>query len=515
MSNGMLKVEGSRIVDADGRAVVLRGTALGGWMLMENFMNGFPGRECQIRAALLEVLGQEKYEYFFDKFLEYFFTEKDAQFLASLGFNCLRLPLNYHHFEDDMNPMVIKEEGFKHVDRVIELCAKYNIYTIIDLHAAPGGQNQDWHCDNPTGYPAFWDHKHFQDRVVNLWEVIAARYRSNTWVAGYNLLNEPADKQWTRLLAFYDRIIPAVRAIDPNHILFLEGNTFSMDFSGFDKVFPNSVYAVHDYCGFGFPNRIGRYVGEKDQDIYIRKMYDRKVEFMKKHDVPIWNGEFGPIYEKESNPDWKVQNEERYNMLDKQMEIYTSEGIAWSIWAYKDINIMGMVFVNPDSAWMKLLGPILEKKRVMAVDSWAYDDAHLQEGLFGPLHKWFEDNIPEKHSKKYPWQWRMNMHVFRGIRGITLAEYLIPEWAEYFRCKSFQELDELAASWKFENCVGRERLNETLRLYSSMKSDDERLVGKVIQPVELTNGQKEGVFELSPIEKARIKATVSEVRVAA
>ena len=209
-----------------------------------------------------------------------------------------------------MNPMVIKEEGFKHVDRVVKLvssevhvhetlskwlttmlqCAKYNIYTIIDLHAAPGGQSQDWHCDNPTGYAAFWDHKHFQDRVVNLWEVIAARYRSNPWVAGYNLLNEPADKQWTRLLAFYDRIIPVVRAIDPNHILFLEGNTFSMDFSGFDKVFPNSVYAVHDYCGFGFPNRIGRYVGERDQDAYIRKMYDRKVEFMKKHNVPIWNG---------------------------------------------------------------------------------------------------------------------------------------------------------------------------------------------------------------------------------
>jgi aryl-phospho-beta-D-glucosidase BglC (GH1 family) len=90
-------------------------------MLMENFMNGFPGRECQIRSALLKVLGQEKYTFFFDKFLEYFFTEKDAAFLASVGFNCLRLSLNYHHFEDDMNPFVIKEEGFKHVDRVIDI----------------------------------------------------------------------------------------------------------------------------------------------------------------------------------------------------------------------------------------------------------------------------------------------------------------------------------------------------------------------------------------------------------
>lgn len=69
-----------------------------------------------------------------------------------------------------------------------------------------------------------------------------------------------------------------------------------MDFSGFDKVFPNAVYAIHDYCGFGFPNRIGRYQGLKEQDSYIRRMYDRKVEFMKKHHVPIWNGMYAPSH---------------------------------------------------------------------------------------------------------------------------------------------------------------------------------------------------------------------------
>lgn len=88
---------------------------------MENFITGYPGHEHQHRAAMLQVLGQEKYEFFFDKFLEYFFMEEDAKFFASLGLNCLRLPFNYHHFEDDMNPRVLKKGGFKHLDRVIEL----------------------------------------------------------------------------------------------------------------------------------------------------------------------------------------------------------------------------------------------------------------------------------------------------------------------------------------------------------------------------------------------------------
>ena len=47
-----------------------------------------------------------------------------------------------------MNPRVFKESGFKHLDRVIEICAQHGIYTILDLHTAPGGQNPDWHSDN-------------------------------------------------------------------------------------------------------------------------------------------------------------------------------------------------------------------------------------------------------------------------------------------------------------------------------------------------------------------------------
>lgn len=188
---------------------------------------------------------------------------------------------------------------------------------------------------------------------------------------------------------------------------------------------------------------------------------------------------------------------------------------------------MGMTYLPPSSPWLKLLGPLIRKKRDLAVDSWAYDDAHLQEGLFGPLHRWFEDNVPARYSKKYPWQWRMHMHVFRGIRGITMAEYMIPEWADCFRGKTFEELDELAASWKYENCVQRERLNELLRLYAPMKAGDGKLEGKVIvaeteeeEAAAAAPVSKEksvsgvGVFELAPDEKRRAEARVVSVAAA-
>ena len=92
---------------------------------MENFITGYPGCEFQIRAALADVVGQEKSEFFFDKvsgravirpsifgradrgggavvlvqFLEHFFGEPDAAFFASLGLNCIRIAISYRHFE--------------------------------------------------------------------------------------------------------------------------------------------------------------------------------------------------------------------------------------------------------------------------------------------------------------------------------------------------------------------------------------------------------------------------------
>lgn len=67
-------------------------------------------------------------------------------------------------------------------------------------------------------------------------------------------------------------------------------------------------------------------------------------------------------------------------------------------------------------------------------------------------------------------------------------------------------LDELAASWKFENCVSRGRLNETIKLYSGITARDQRLQGKVIEKAKAVTVESAGVFELSRAEKLRIQA---------
>lgn len=472
-SAGFLKVSGTEIVNADNEPVVLKGTATGGHLNMENFITGYPGHETEHKKALLKVMGQEKFDFFFDKFYEYFWTEKDAEFMASLGLNCLRIPFNYRHFLDDNDLTKINPKGFKLLDQIIDSCAKYGIYTILDLHAVPGGQNQDWHSDSGVHKALFWDFGYFQERILALWTEIAKYYKDNTWVAGYNPLNEPADVEGHRLTDFYTKAEKQIRAVDKNHILFLDGNTYSMEFNYFpDTPYPNTVYSIHDYSNFGFPGNTV-YEGTAEQKAKLKRNYERKIVYMKKIGVPVWNGEFGPVYSSEVRGDKNIEktNHARYNLLKDQLAIYktgnpggTGTAISWSIWVYKDIGYQGLTYVSPKSKWFQVLNPWFERKKSLGLDKWGRDaDPEVEKG-FEAIREHIKKCLGEKYDDKmYPW--KSGIYVDRVLRDILMSDYLLDEFASYFKDLSFDDLEEMAASFKFENIETRDTLNKYLSEY--------------------------------------------------
>ena len=224
-STPTIQTSGSSFLGPDGEPLLLRGVCLGGWLNMENFITGYSANETLMRREVRRAIGDDRAERFFERLLTRFFDEPDAAFLSEAGMNLARIAVGYKHFEDDARPFELEADGFRHLDRAIEALARHGVYSIVDLHALPGSQNHHWHSDNPTHVAAFWEHRHFQDRVVNLWEAIADHYRGNRWVAGYNLLNEPADESRSVVGPFYRRLVTAIRAVDPDHTLFLDGNT--------------------------------------------------------------------------------------------------------------------------------------------------------------------------------------------------------------------------------------------------------------------------------------------------
>ncbi|KAF8753334.1 glycosyl hydrolase 5 (cellulase A) family [Rhizoctonia solani] len=428
---GVLRLRGTEIVGSDGKPLVLRGAGLGGHLNMENFVS-----TCLTGARLVVKLSRQI-----------------SRFLDTLDMNMAcaalsrRVPFNYRHFEDDMNPA-----------RLL-----WHLY-YLDLHAAPGGQNIDWHADAGVHRAMFWEYIEFQNRAIALWEEL--RYKGNTWVAGYNPLNEPTDEAHVRVLAWYERVQKAIHAIDPDHILFLDGNTWAADFSHFKEALPGACYAIHDYSNFGFPSG-DPYKGTPEQQAKLERQFKRKIEFHERVGCHIWNGEFGPVYASPSDgPDWESINEDRYRLLKDQLALYDTAKISWSIWLYKDIGFQGMVYAGPDTAYIKHLKPFLEKKKRVAADEWGAD-VKVVKHIFDPLEEWLIKEAPGI-KQRYPRMWNVSTHVGRLVRNILLSEELYPEYAEYFRDMSFEQLDELAASFKFENCQQREGLNQVLRDHAKL-----------------------------------------------
>jgi hypothetical protein len=186
--------------------------------------------------------------------------------------------------------------------------------------------------------------------------------------------------------------------------------------------------------------------------------------------VPIWNGEFGPVYsdaELDGADEAAATNQQRYDLLAEQLRIYDKYRIHWSIWLYKDIGLQGMVHTSPSSPYMKTIAAFLAKKRRLQVDAWGRRPSKEVEELMKPLVEWIDRNAPESKGR-YPTPWATERQISRLVLQIWLAGSLSDEFARLFEGKSREELDGLAKSFSFTECIQREGLNAALEEHARL-----------------------------------------------
>ncbi|MEL7219990.1 MAG: carbohydrate-binding protein [Bacteroidota bacterium] len=255
-----LSTNGKAIVNENQDTILLRGMGLGGWMVQEGYMlqtAGFANPQHEIRATIQELIGEENTDAFYDAWLANHVRKADIDSLKSWGFNSVRLPMHYNLFTLPIEEEPIVGEntwltkGFELTDSLISWCAQNEMYVILDLHAAPGGQGYDAGISDydPTK-PSLWESEENRDKMVALWARLAERYADEQWVAGYDLLNEP---NWdlpggVALINLYEEVTEAIRTVDTRHILFIEGNWFANDFTGLTPPWDDQlVYSPHKY----------------------------------------------------------------------------------------------------------------------------------------------------------------------------------------------------------------------------------------------------------------------------
>lgn len=311
-AQGFLKTSGKYIVDPKGNEIILKGIGIGGWLLQEGYMlhtSGFANAEHEIRSKIESLIGKQRTEEIYQIYHENHTNEKDIKAIADWGFNSIRIPLHYARLVENTLPVKVKETGFAEIDKLLNWCKKYNLYLILDLHAAPGGQSDEPISDYDKTKPSLWESQTNQDLTIELWKELAKRYKDETMIGGYDLLNEP---KWNLgdnnilLRSFYNRLTDAVRSIDTNHILFIEGNWFATDFNGLTPAWDkNMVYSFHKYWN----------ANDKGAINYL-------LDLRNNTNTPLWLGETG-----ENSNSW----------FTECAELMAQNKIGWAWWPHKKI----------------------------------------------------------------------------------------------------------------------------------------------------------------------------------
>jgi endoglucanase len=329
-SQGFLKANGKHLENDVSTNFILRGMGLGGWMLQEGYMFnlGFLGQQYKIKEKITELIGKKEADIFYEKWLKNETQKTDIDSLASWGFNSIRLPMHY-----DLFTLAVKDEpvagkntwlptGFKMVDDLLKWCKENKIYLILDLHAAPGGQGNDLPIsDRNPDEPSLWQSQANQDKTVALWKELAKRYANEPYIGGYDILNEtnwgfdnPEDKRGTEekrsipLRDFFIRLTKAIREVDKNHIIFLEGNGFANNYRGMFPLWDNNlVISFHKYGNFSTKATIQNFLDYRD-----------------KYNVPLWLGESG-----ENSNTW----------FTNTIKLMEDNDIGWCWWQLKKMGI--------------------------------------------------------------------------------------------------------------------------------------------------------------------------------
>lgn len=342
-----LRVDNKRIVDPEGKEIILRGMGLGGWMLQEGYMlrvRGIGQQQHVIKSKLTELVGAEKTDQFYDAWLANHTRKIDIDSMAAWGFNSVRLAMHYNLFTLPIEQEPVPgqdtwlDKGFAMTDSLLKWCASNKLYLILDLHAAPGGQGNDLNIsDRDPSKPSLWESEANRKKMIALWKKLATRYVNERWIGAYDIINEPnwgfqkaddkngcSEQLNEPLKQLMVEVTKAIREVDKNHIIIVEGNCWG---NNYNNIFPlwdeNMIVSFHKYWNYNDKNSIQKFI-----------------DIRNKQNVPIWLGESG-----ENSNVW----------FRDAIQLMESNNIGWAWWPLKKLGSNNPLEVITPAGYQKIL----------------------------------------------------------------------------------------------------------------------------------------------------------------
>jgi endoglucanase len=308
-----------------------------------------------------------------------FFTEKDVEFIAQLGYDHIRLPLDEETLFSKAGEK--KKEAIQLLHNAIKWCIKFKLKVIVDLH-----QTYSHNFNNKKN--PLWKSEAEKEHFIKLWSVLSEELKNYPEkVVAYELLNEPTtplSSQWNDLFA---RALAAIRKTEPNRIIIIGSTLWQSPSTLNELIIPenekNIILSFHFYAPMilthykaswmpfaefkgmvNYPgqtvdsielvgyskkirNEIIQYNGYYIQDT-LKKLIQYAIDFSRKNGLRLYCGEFGCLP--------TVHRLARLQWYKDVREIFEDNNIAWANWDYKGaFAIYNNATGNPDSKLIEVL----------------------------------------------------------------------------------------------------------------------------------------------------------------
>jgi len=263
--------------------------------------------------------------------------------IKMLGYNVIRLPFSNAmldpgtmpvHIDYTLNPDLGGLTSLEVMDKIIAGAGERGIRVILDDHRSTAG-------DGPESNGLWYTGEYPESRWIEDWKMLAARYKGNPTVIGFDLRNEPFAGCWGcgdlatdwRLAA--ERAGNAILTINPDLLIIVQGVSVYNGQSTFwggnltgakdDPVrleLPNRlVYSVHEYPQSVSPQP---WFDDPNYPENLPAVWDQHWGYLVKGDIaPVLIGEFGTRYESEKDRQW-LQTFQKY-ILQNQL--------GWTFWS--------------------------------------------------------------------------------------------------------------------------------------------------------------------------------------
>ncbi len=291
------------------------------------------------------------------KHFDEYFTSRDADLVARMGFDHVRFTVEPAPMFDEANPGVLNAAYVAMVDDAIQMLLARKLAVIVDIH--PSDELKAKLKDDE-----------FVEKFATFWNALA-RHLSTTDPERVilEILNEPTVSDPYRWMGIQARLVSAIRAGAPRHTIIATGANWSSkpDLLKLEPVSDdNVIYTFHLYDPHTFTHQgatwgadywkfltrvpypsspeavepilptvsneraqgaLRAYGDERWNADRIAKVVDEAAEWGRVHHVPVYCGEFG-VYRRYARAD------ERSAWLRDVTSALEKRGIGWAMWDY-------------------------------------------------------------------------------------------------------------------------------------------------------------------------------------